>query len=316
MTIKRFAHTLNFSRAAMLIATGLVAVAVPIAFGQASATQGTAAAQAASTAAAAPALAFDIASIKPDKSTDGMSRLGLMPGSNFVATNVSPLMLIRMAYGVEDNQISGAPSWLSSQRYDIEAKPNEFEADQLQKLSPQDRSAAVGQMIQALLADRFKLTLHHETKELPEYVLVVAKNGPKMQEAKPDDTYPNGFKGPDGRPGAGMMRMMPGQITAQGVVLANLVRTLSAQLGSTVIDKTGLTGKYDFTLQWSPDMNQPSTMTAGGAGGQGPGAAAPADSSGPSIFTALEEQLGLKLESQKGPVDILVIAHVEEPSEN
>src|SRR6202034_3476974 len=115
----------------------------------------------------------------------------------------------RMAYGVEDNQISGAPNWLSSQKYDIEAKPNEFEADQLQKLSPQDRSAAVGQTLQALLADRFKLTLHHETKELPEYVMVIAKNGSKMQEANPDDTYPNGFKGPNGQPGAGMMRMMP-----------------------------------------------------------------------------------------------------------
>jgi uncharacterized protein (TIGR03435 family) len=285
----------------------MVTLAAPVVLGQASATQGTS---------PAPALAFDVASIKPNKSTDEMTRIGLMPGANFVATNVSPLMLIRMAYGVEDNQISGAPSWLGSEKYDIEAKPNDFEANQLQKLSPQERSAAVGQMIQALLADRFKLTLHHETKELPEYVLVIAKNGPKIQDAKPDDTYPNGLKGPDGRPGAGMMRMMPGQITAQGISLADLARTLTGQLGSTVIDKTGLTGKYDFTLQWTPDVSQAPLMAGAGPGAQGPGAAAPADSSGPSIFTALEEQLGLKLESQKGPVDILVIDHVEEPSEN
>jgi uncharacterized protein (TIGR03435 family) len=95
-----------------------------------------------------------------------------------------------------------------------------------------------------------------------------------------------------------------------------LARTLTGQLGSTVIDKTGLTGKYDFTLQWTPDVSQAPLMAGAGPGAQGPGAAAPADSSGPSIFTALEEQLGLKLESQKGPVDILVIDHVEEPSEN
>jgi uncharacterized protein (TIGR03435 family) len=168
-------------------------------------------------------------------------------------------------------------------------------------------------MIQALLADRCKLTVHHETKELSEYVLVIAKNGPKLQEANLNDTYPNGFKGPNGASGAGMMRMSPDHLTAQAVSMTGLVAMLSMQLGATVVDKTGLTGKYDFTVKWAPDMSQ--SPIVGGAGA-GPGAPPPPDTSAPSLFTALEEQLGLRLESQKGPVDIIVIDHVEPPSEN
>jgi uncharacterized protein (TIGR03435 family) len=147
--------------------------------------------------------------------------------------------------------------------------------------------------------------------------LVVAKGGPKLHEAKPGDTYPNGLKGFNGQGGGpGMMLMRPGQLTGQGIPLSSLTRLLSQQLGSTVQDKTGLTGKYDFTLQWTPDRNASPMPGAPEPGQQGPAAAASTDASGPSIFTAVQEQLGLKLESQKGPVEVLVIDHVETPSEN
>jgi uncharacterized protein (TIGR03435 family) len=170
-------------------------------------------------------------------------------------------------------------------------------------------------MLQALLADRFKLSIHRETKELPVYALVAAKNGPKLQEAKADATYPNGIKGPDGVARGGMMRIGGGEVTGQGLPIANLTRMLSQQLGRTVIDKTGLTGKYDFTLQWTPDESQ-GPMFKGADGAPPGGNPAPPESSGPSLFTAIQEQLGLKLESQKGPVEIIVIDHVEKPSQN
>jgi uncharacterized protein (TIGR03435 family) len=147
------------------------------------------------------------------------------------------------------------------------------------------------------------------------YALVVAKNGPKFQEAKVDATYPNGIKGPDGVARGGMMRMSSGELTAQGIPIANLVGTLSRQLGRKVVDKTGLTGNYDFTLHWTPDPGEAQPFKGPVGGPPGVDTAAPSDS-GPSIFAALQEQLGLKLESQKGPVEIIVVDHVEKPSEN
>jgi uncharacterized protein (TIGR03435 family) len=158
------------------------------------------------------------------------------------------------------------------------------------------------------------LKLHRESKELPIFALVITKNGLKLHEAKPGDDYVNGFKGPEGRSGAGMMLMQPGKFTGQAVPIANLVQILAQQrLGRTIIDKTALTGKYDFVLQWSPDPG--TSPMPGGAPGDA-GGPPPADASGPSLFTALQEQLGLKLESQKGPVEMIVIDHAEKPSAN
>jgi uncharacterized protein (TIGR03435 family) len=105
-------------------------------------------------------------------------------------------------------------------------------------------------------------------------------------------------------------------MVGQAITMGRLAQILSSVLKTTILDKTGLVGTYDITLQWTPDASQPSMMGAAGAGPNTPDAAAPADTSGATIFTALEEQLGLKLESQKGPVDVIVIDHVEEPSEN
>src|SRR6266576_3587722 len=311
ITTESVARKLDFSRKLLLSALGLIAVGSPVVFGLLHATQSRAQSQA--TAATSPV--YDVASIKPNKSGTNMIRLMFSPGG-LSATNGTLQMLINAAYSVENNQISGAPNWVNSERYDIEAKMDTSTADELRKLGEDERRVERQRMLQALLADRFKLTIHRETKELPTYALVVAKDGAKFQEAKPGDTYPNGIKGPDGHAGAGMMFMGREGLTAQGIPIADLVRHLSRQLGRTVVDKTGLTGKYDFNLKWAPDERQ-APMFKGTEGSQlGTGGTSAPESSGPSIFTAIQEQLGLKLESEKGPVDILVIDHVERPSEN
>jgi uncharacterized protein (TIGR03435 family) len=177
-------------------------------------------------------------------------------------------------------------------------------------------------MLQALLEDRFQLMLHRESKELPLYALVVKKEGklgPGLTESKEGTCTPIDMTKPPppppepGKPrpvGCGGMMMSPRQLTASAASISNLVPTLSRILGRTVIDQTGLTGKYDILLQWTPDESQ--------AIRPGPDAppAPPSDSAPPSIFTALQEQLGLKLESQKGPVDIFIVDRAEKPSEN
>ena len=264
-----------------------------------------------------PSPSFEVASIKPNRSADLGRRIMFLPG-RLNATGITVKFLISMAYGVKEFQVSGGPGWIDSQRYDIDAKQEDSQTEEENKLPPDQMREHNQLMIQALLADRFKLQVSHTTKELPVYALVVAKNGPKLPQAKPGDTYPNGIKGPDGVAHAGMfmMRRGGGELTGQGVPLANLVMMLSQQLGRTVLDQTGLKGNYDIHLKWTPDESQ-AAMFSGPAGPKPPAdTPAPPETSGPSIFTALQEQLGLKLDSTKGPVEIIVIDHVEQPSEN
>lgn len=261
---------------------------------------------------------YDVASIKPNKSSGMRQMIRMMyRPDGLSATNVTLQMLITQAYGVNDFQLSGAPEWMKSDHYDVEAKMEKSLADQLKGLTPEQGRPKRQHMMQALLADRCKLTLHRETRELPVYALVVGKNGAKVHEAKPGDAYANGFQGFEGHPlGAGlwvMNRGGPTTITSQGVAISQVVELLSQQLGRTVLDRTGLTGKYDFTLEWKPEEDTP--VFNGPNGGAPPNAATPG-SSGPSLFTAIQEQLGLKLDSQKGPVEILVIDRIEKPSEN
>lgn len=265
----------------------------------------------------APSPSFEVASIKPNRSGDMRIGIRFQPG-RFTTTGATVKQLIGLAYNVRDFQVTGGPSWISSDKFDIDAKEPDGFTEELQKLPPDQRHAKLGLMIQSLLADRFALKVSHTTKELPAYALVVAKNGPKFQEAKAGDTYPNGMKAPDGRAlgHGGMMSMGPGQLTGQGVPLEFLVHQLAQQLGRNVLDQTGLKGNYDFTLQWTPDQ-RPAGMPMGPEGGRPhTDNAPPPDTSGPSVFTAIQEQLGLKLESTRGPVDTLVIDRVERPSEN
>jgi len=164
-------------------------------------------------------------------------------------------------------------------------------------------------MMQGLLKDRFKLAFHRETKELPTYSLVVAKGGPKLKAAEIIDGGGEGGSGGGGR-GRQIRTMGRGRFEASGVPVSALANHLSQVLGRSVIDKTELTGDYDFKLEWTPDERQGGMMK--GPGGE---SAAASDNPGASIFTALQE-LGLKLESTKGPVDIFVIERAEKASEN
>lgn len=260
-------------------------------------TPGVAAAQAASPSPPPPA--YDVASIKPSKADDG-STLLFRPGA-FTAKGMTLGYLIKQAYGIEDDQISGAPKWVDSQTYDIEAKVDGADAATLKKLSEEQLTL----MFQSFLRERFQLKVHWETIELPVLALVVAKGGPKLQQAKPDDTYRDGIKGPDGKPAGHAGRMMwgRGRLSGEGVPIGDLVPPLTQELGRIVQDKTGLTGKYDIELRWTTDDAAPDSRSA-------------SDSSGPSIFTAMQEQLGLKLESQKALVKVLLIDHVEQPAPN
>jgi uncharacterized protein (TIGR03435 family) len=245
--------------------------------------------------------AFEVASIKPDKSGTQMIMFRLTPdGLN--ATNTPLKMLIQQAYGVEENQVIGLPSGLSSERYDVEAKVDGADVAKMHDLDPPQRM----RMLQPVLAERFQLKVHRETRDLPVYELFVAKSGPKFHEAKPGDTYPNGIKGPDGHGGPGLMWLQDGRLTCQAVGMVDLTRILSQRLGHNVLDKTALTGKYDLAMEWPPE-DRSGPMSDGGNG---------TDSSAPSIFTVLQEQLGLKLESHKAPLEVLVIDHAEAPSAN
>jgi uncharacterized protein (TIGR03435 family) len=211
------------------------------------------------------------------------------------------MMLIHEAYGIfHDYRYTGAPEWLNSEKYDIEAKMDGSVADAFNKLGRDQRTLVFHQMLQTLLADRLKLETHRETKELPVYLLVVGKSGAKLPDAKPDPDGSNHAHWGD-RMNWPVVSMIGFQATP-----GDLAGRLSGILGREVLDKTGLAGKYDFTLEYVPDGAQ--TRVSDGEGPPAP--------TGVSIFTALQEQLGLKLESGKGPVEIIVIGHVERPSGN
>ena len=251
---------------------------------------------------------FEVASIKPNKSGTPMVMFRFTPDGVMV-TNSPLKLIIQQSYGVEENQIVSAPGWVNSDRFDVEAKVDGADAPKLHDLKPRQRM----EMLQPLLADRFQLKVHRETRELPVYELVIAKNGPKLHEAKPGDTYPNGIKGPDGKGGGpGLIWFEAGQLTCQAATISTLTSLLAQRLGHNVLDKTGLTGKYDIVMPW-PEEQRPAPMFNGAEAGQQEN---PPESSGASIFTILQEQLGLKLESHKAPVEVLVIDHVEPPSAN
>jgi uncharacterized protein (TIGR03435 family) len=256
-------------------------------------------------AADAKPLVYDVVSVKQNKSGPGMMRIMNQP-ERYSMTNVGLKQIIQNAYGLKmPDMISGLPGWADSAAFDIEAKMDAETIAALKAMPKEQADAQRRQMMQAMLADRFKLKVHLETKEIPIYSLVIAKGGFKLKDADPNNTYADGIKGFDGVSHAGMMTMGHGKLTAQAIQMSNLANNLTIQVHRLVVDNTGLKGKYDFTLQWAPD-----DMSDGHDD-----AAAPTDS-GPTIYTALQEQLGLRLDSTKGPVDAVVVDHVEMPTEN
>ncbi len=233
-----------------------------------------------------PPQAFEVASIKPTAETGRGMSLNRSPGGRFTTTNATLEMLIEFAYDVRAHQVSGGPRWLESDGFDIVAKAE----------NENPRTEDLRAMVQKLLEDRFKLALHREKKELSVYTLVIGKSGPKLQRSDKDGT----------RISAGGR----GRTDFQKVSMAMLAQTLSQRLGRTVINGTGLKGDFDFALEWVPGEDEPRKKISGVE------VHPPSDVSGPSIYTALQEQLGLKLESTKGPVEILVIDRAEKPSGN
>jgi uncharacterized protein (TIGR03435 family) len=235
---------------------------------------------------------FEVASIRPNRSADRGGTWRFAPGRRFTGENIPLKFLLTTAYQLKESQISGIPSWADSEKYDIVAKGEGSPS--------QDQMIA---MLQGLLADRFKLKYHQVAKELPVYALVVAKGGIKLQESK---------EGSCVVPGPGDALIEPGQrspnfcgtyfwrrnqVAGTRITMSQLIVALDGQLDRPLIDKTGLSGVWDVHLVWSPDD-------------------APDDNAGPSIYTALQEQLGLRLEATKGAVPVLVIDHIERPSEN
>lgn len=239
-----------------------------------------------------------------------------LPGSRLAVTNVTAKTLIAWAYNYQkpgvvlsNEMIIGGPQWINAERFDIDADATEA----LKKALPSDRWVdEVRLMLQSLLADRFKLKVIHQSKVEPVFALVIAKGGPKLEvfDASDTDSAPASTQqSASGSPKGPQIGLEPHHLTGTGISVGELATVLSKQpdlQGRQVVDETDLKGKYDFDLQWSPSVASPN----------GPDAAPPSEPSGPSLFTALAEQLGLRLESTKAPVDTIVIEHIEEPTPN
>jgi len=210
---------------------------------------------------------FDAASIKPNNSGARAGGVRSTPG-RMVASNATARMLLQEAYNVKAYQLSGGPGWSESDRYDVEAKANAG-----------DTEDEMRSMLQRLLAERFKLTVHRETKEMQVYIIAVAKSGFKLHELKPGDPAPAPAPPKEGAVGT-IVRTGP---------ISDLAAILTGPMGVPVLDRSGLQGKYFFDVAWGPDQD---------------------------MVTAVQEKLGLRLESQKAPIDLVVIDHIEKPDAN
>jgi uncharacterized protein (TIGR03435 family) len=274
-------------------------------------------------AAQAPAASpqFEVAAIKPNKSGPGPQRIGFQPGGRFTAVNVPVRDLIALAYGqpqpLPNFQIIGGPAWVANDRFDITAKAEgDFQP------GPAGPPPQIPQMIRALLAERFKLVAHEETRDQPIYVLRLdrqdSKLGPQLHPSTMDCAALRGASRGGPPPGppdftkpppCGAM-MAPGRLMSGGMPIATLATSLSRLVSRVVVDQTGLTGNYESTLEFTPDQSQ---LPPGGFANLPPGVPTP-PVDGPSLFTALKEQLGLKLDSDHGPVRVLVIDSIEQPT--
>jgi bla regulator protein blaR1 len=269
-----------------------------------------------------PKATFEVASVKPNKSGAAGVRLGGPPGGTFTIENATLRDIIRFAYNVQPYQIEGGPGWIASDRFDIIAKqPPNTPPGLMATGSP----STLQYMVRNLLTDRFKLKMHQDTREMPVYALVRARSdgtlGPKLQ---PTAGGCGAFR--RGGPGAAPsppprndqircgMSMGIASLSGGDMPIAQLAIMLSPRVGRNVVDRTGLTGNYDFTLEFTPD---PTQLPPGGTAPPGePPLINGVPMQGPSIFTAVQEQLGLKLDSQRGPVDVWVIDSVEQPTQD
>jgi uncharacterized protein (TIGR03435 family) len=252
-----------------------------------------------------PTLTFDVASIRETQQpADNPSwQMGLISqphSSQFQANGITPKVLIQSAYGFGAYEISGAPDWIDSSFWVVQAKCDHSVDDQLTKLTDDQAKLEKQHMMQTLLADRFKLKVHWETKQASIYTLVLTKFGSKLTPTKIevlDPAIPNAP--PPETKGADIQNIMDARghvMTVSHISPTGIAVLLGAMLRANVQDKTGLTDRYDFTLKYTYQSTDPDSY--------------------PTLTTAIQEQLGLKLESSKGPVPVLVIDHIERPSPN
>jgi uncharacterized protein (TIGR03435 family) len=226
-------------------------------------------------------LQFEVASVKPNNSGSQNSNMELHPGGRVTGTNVALGGLLRTVFNLQPHQLVNAPDWIDTARFDIEAKPDREYSTREDALAPELLA-----MLRNLFADRFKLIAHREMRDTSVYALVVVKDGvmgPQMRRSTVDcETV------------RCRISTNAGRIAGTGTTLSELMRRLSPTLGRPVVDRTGLSGPFDLELTWSSDQT--------------------ADTAGPSIFTAIQEQLGLKLESQRAPIEVMVIDRLERPT--
>ncbi len=244
-------------------------------------------------AAISQTLAFEAAVVKSNHSNARGSSLPPPQHGRFTAVNVPLKEFILEAYQIQELQLSGGPGWISSEGFDITAKA-----------AGDAKRTEVYQMLQTLLRDRFQLAFHRETKDLPVYTITVAKNGPRMKKNSGEEC---GESVP-GHPCGGFNVQQRRHVWGERVSIAQLANVLSTLAGRAVLDKTALKGTFDIDLEWTPDEGQRAGLDIRNA--------PPQDNNRPSLFTAMEEQLGLKLDSQRGAVEVLVIDRVERPSDN
>ena len=251
--------------------------------------------------------AFEVASVKPNTSGDGRVLMTPQPGGRLNLVNVPLRLMIRYAYRVQDFQVVGGPDWISTARFDVVAKAEGGNPSQEE----------LQLMLRSLLADRFKLVVRSDKSEMPTYSLVPARaDGKTGAQLRKSDANCGPASAPSAPPAPGQLppcgfNLGFGNLKARGSTMAALASTLSTFAGRIVVDRTGLAGGYDVDLNWTPDQiprpvgDQPVQVNG-----------VTVDPNGPSLFTALQEQLGLKLESTKGPVDVLVVERAEKPAED
>jgi uncharacterized protein (TIGR03435 family) len=286
----------NFLHKRVLHGVLLLFMTTAMAASQSSAPQNVAAPPAVHTA----PLEFEVVSIRPNKSGSRTRTVSNTP-EGIRAVNMRLDMFVN--WGLHDEQVLGGPDWVKTEGYDFEVKVADSDLAAYEK-APASETA---RMLHDVLVDRLQLKDHRETRELPIYSLVIAKSGSKLKEAKPGNAYADGAKWANGEPTGPGVFVFPGptiasgrRVVGQGGSLVDLASRLCYMNGINrmVVDKTGLPGSYDFLMEWVPEGAGPESDTA------------------TSIFTAIQEQLGLKLEPDKGPVEVLVIDHVERPSAN
>jgi bla regulator protein BlaR1 len=294
---------LNCARRFVLCAAAALAIGVPVGFGMLHAMQEPTQLVHATSV---PLPEFEVVSIKPSHETRPGRMIGMAP-TGFTAKHASLKDIVGMAYGLKGgDQLIGAPGWMNSEYFDIEAKESEADIEAAKELSMDERRTQLSLMVQSMLAGRFGFKATIETRELPVYALVVAKGGTKMKQVQPDPLPPDGAPPP---PGAHLPRLMKtgaNQYTATAWPIDLMSDWLSHfdELGSRVIvNETGLKGNYDFVLSAVSVGSIEPTHEA-------------SDEPTTSIFTALQEQLGLKLEPRKAPVEVLIVDHAEQPSAN